>query len=159
VHALRQLGWVDGFPGYVFDGEGAIGLRAGEYAVGKLNVGGVESEQMRGDRLSLGRDPLRRDVDGRTSERGGARAAGALADEGLRGVTLDVMHLRRIEAEPVAHDLLEDGFVALALRHAARQERRRAGLVETDLGRFESIRRRALDGIGDADAAQLALLA
>ena len=104
-------------------------------------------------------DPFRRHVDRRSADGGGARAAGALAEKDLVGVALHVMHLVGIEAEAVAHDLLEDGLVALALGDAAREQRDRAGLVEADLRAFETRRCRALDGVGEADAAQLAALA
>src|SRR5262249_43385705 len=87
------------------------------------------------------------------------RAAGAFADEALVGVALHVMHRVRIAPEPVAHDLFENRFVALALGYAAGEQRGRARLVEPDLRAFEALRGRALNGVGEADAAQLAALA
>src|SRR5262249_52576101 len=73
-------------------------------------------------------------ADRRSAQGGRARAAGAFAHEDLIGIALDVMHLVGVDAEAVAHDLLEDGLVALALGDAAGQQRRRARLVEPDLG-------------------------
>src|SRR5207302_4150804 len=104
-------------------------------------------------------DPLDSRGDCGSPNGGGARAAGALADENLIGVALDVMHLVRIEPEAVAHDLLEDRLVALAMGDAAGEQRRGARFVESDLGAFEALRGRALDGVGQPDAAQLAALA
>ena len=127
--------------------------------VGKVDVGGIDLEQVGGELLRLGRDPFRRHVDGRSADGGGARAAGALAEKDLVGIALHVMDLVGIEAEAVAHDLLEDGLVALALGDAAREQRDGAGLVEPDLRAFETRRCRPLDGVGEADAAQLAVLA
>ena len=69
------------------------------------------------------------------------------------------MHVVGVETEAVAHDLLVDGLVPLALGDAAREQRDRAGLVEADFGAFEPAGRRALDGVGDADAGELAALA
>src|SRR5262249_47681752 len=92
-------------------------------------------------------------------ERGRARAAGALADEHLVGVALDVIDLVRIKPEAVADDLLENRLVALALGDAAGEQSDRAGLVEPYLGALEARRGRALDGVGKTDAAQLAALA
>ena len=49
----------------------------------------------------------------------------AVTKEDLIGITLDVVHLFGVEPEPVAHDLLENGLVALALGDAAGQQRDR----------------------------------
>src|SRR5262249_60204485 len=64
-----------------------------------------------------------------------------------------------IEAEPIADDLLERSLVALALIDAAGKHRDRAGAVEPDLGAFEAGGRGTLDGVGESEAAQLAVLA
>ncbi len=48
--------------------------------------------------------------------------------------------------------------MALALGDAAGEQGDRAGLVEPYLGALEALRGRALDGVGEADAAQLAAL-
>ena len=53
-------------------------------------------------------------VKGGARHGGRARAAGAFAVEHLVGVALHVAHLVRVEPEPVADQLLEHGFVALA---------------------------------------------
>src|SRR5262249_59163910 len=72
---------------------------------------------------------------------------------------LDVIDLVRVKPEAVAHDLLENRLVALALGDAAGEQRDRAGLVEPNLGALKALRGRALDGVGETDAAQLAALA
>ena len=41
--------------GDLLDGQGLVGLGAGEHAVGELDVVGIDLEHMRGDRLRLGR--------------------------------------------------------------------------------------------------------
>ena len=64
-----------------------------------------------------------------------------------------------IDAEPVADDLLERGLVALALVVRAGEQRDRAAAIETDFGALGARRRGPLDGVGHADAAQLAALA
>src|SRR5262249_19214738 len=116
-------------------------------------------EETGGDRFGLSGDPLGGRVDRRSADGGRARAAGALADEHLIGVALDVVDLVRVEPEAVAYDLLEDRLVALALGDAGGGQRARAGFVEPDLGPLEALCGRALDGVGEADAAQLAALA
>src|SRR6516162_9802368 len=158
VHALGKPRRLHRLLRDVLDGQRAIGLGAGEHAVGKVDIGGVEVEEMGGDRFGLGGDPLGGGVDCRSTDGRRARAAGALADEHLIGVALDVVDLVRVEPEPVARDLLEDRLVALALGDAAGEQRDRAGFVEPDLGALEALRGRALDGVGEADAAQLAAL-
>ena len=140
--------------------ERAVGLGAGEHAVGKIDLVGIELEEMRGNVLRLAGDPFGRDIDRRAADGGGARAAGAFADKDLIGIALDIVHLLRVEAEAVAHDLLEDRFVPLALGHAARP----ISVAVPDLSKRISApskppRGRALDGVGKADAAQLAALA
>src|ERR1035437_1614379 len=84
---------------------------------------------MRGDRARLANDLLRRQVEGRAGHGRRARAAGAFAVEHLIGVALHVLHLVGIEPEPVADQLLEYGFVALALAIGAREYCRGAGAV------------------------------
>src|SRR6185437_12980860 len=64
-----------------------------------------------------------------------------------------------IEPEPVADDLLEHGLVALALAVGAREQRRCARVVETYLGALSAGGRCALDGVGEAEAAQSPALA
>ncbi len=64
-----------------------------------------------------------------------------------------------MDAEPVGDDLLEYGLVALALAVGAGKHRDAAGFVEAHFGAFGAGRRRALDGVGEADAAQPAALA
>ncbi len=95
-------------------------------------------------------------MDRRAAERRRTRAAGAFADRHLVGVALDVMDLIGVDAEPVAEQLLVDGFVPLALGDRARQQGHRAAAVEADFGRFEAAGRGALDRVRDADAAQFA---
>src|SRR6202140_1023614 len=114
---------------------------------------------MGGNRLALGFDFLCRHGESRARKCRRARAAGAFGKEHLVGVTLDVSHLVRVEAEAVADDLLERGLVALALVDAAGEDRHRAGAVEPDLGAFEAGSSRALDGVGETKPAQLAVLA
>src|SRR5579883_2317905 len=65
----------------------------------------------------------------------------------------------RVEPEPVADDLLERRLMPLALVDAAGEDRNRAGAVEADFGAFEAGRCRTLDGVGETEAAQLAVLA
>src|SRR5438105_15886079 len=95
-------------------------------------------------------------MDRRPAERGRTRTAGAFADRHLFGIALDVMHLAGIDSEPVAEQLLVDGFVPLALRDRAGQQRDGAGAVEADFRRFEPACRGALDRVRDAEAAQFA---
>ena len=90
---------------------------------------------------------------------GRARAAGAFAIEHLVGVALHVADLVRVEPEPVADQLLEHGFVALALAVRAGEQGRGAAAVEAHFGAFGAGGGGALDGVGDAEAAQLAALA
>src|SRR5262249_12854931 len=108
---------------------------------------------------AVGGDPLGGRGARRSADGGRARSAGAFADEDLIGVALGVIDLVRVKPEAVAYDLLENRLVALALGDTAREQRDRAGLVEPDLGGLEALRGRALDGVGEADAAQLAPLA
>src|SRR5580700_4398001 len=114
---------------------------------------------MRGDQLGFGQDLLDRHLEGRAAGRRRARAAGAFAEEDLLSVALHVVHVARIDAEAVADELLEDGFVALPLGDRAGEERQPARAVEADLGALETRSRGALDGVGHAEPAQLAALA
>ena len=99
-------------------------------------------------------DPVGRHQHRRAAQRRRARAAGALAERDLVGIALDVGHLVRMNAEPVAHQLLVDRLVPHALRDRAGQQRRGAAAVEADLGRLEAARRGALDRVRKAEAAQ-----
>src|SRR6202023_3495511 len=49
------------------------------------------------------------------ADRGRRHPAGAFPDEDFVGIALNVMHLLGIDAEAVAHDLLEDRLMPLAL--------------------------------------------
>src|SRR6185312_7050590 len=113
---------------------------------------------MRGDGARLGNDLLAGEMEGGARHGGGARAAGPFAEEHLVGVALDVGRLARIDAEPVADDLLERGFVSLALGVGAGEQEQRTVAVETHFGALEADRGRAFDGVGEAKAAQLAAL-
>ena len=65
-----------------------------------------------------------------------------------------------IESEPVADQLLEDGLVALALAVIDPENSVAAPrAVEAHFGAFGAAGRGALDGVGNAEAAQLAALA
>ena len=110
-------------------------------------------EHLRGDCLRLRDDLLGREMESRSGQSGRARSAGAFAEEHLVGVALDVLHLRRIEPEPVADDLLERRLVSLALAVRTGEHRHRAIAVETDFRTLERSCARALDRIGDAEAA------
>ena len=107
---------------------GAVGAGDREDTVGEIDIGLGRFEQVRGDRLRLLDDPVGCHQHRRAAQRRRARAAGALAERDLVGVALDVGDLVRMEAEPVAHQLLEDGLVPHALRdraaHAASRCRR-----------------------------------
>ena len=122
----------------------AVGLRRREHAVGEFHVGRVDLERVRGDRASpLSIDLVGRHVKGRAGHGRRARAAGAFAEEHLVGVALDVSHLVRIEAEPVADDLLEHGLVALALAVRAGKHRRPCRCGRSALRRLRCRRRAA----------------
>src|SRR5271154_4161373 len=82
----------------------------------------------------------------------------AKEEEDLVGVALEVLDVVGIEPETVADDLLEHGLVALPLVDRTGEQGRRAAAVEPNLGAFEARRAGALDGVGDAEAAQLAAL-
>jgi len=83
----------------------------------------------------------------------------ALTEKDLVGVALHVRHLIGMNAETVANQLLEHGLVALALRDAAGKQRDRARTVEAHFGTLKPERAGTLNRIGDAEAAQLAVLA
>src|SRR6266481_4031598 len=159
IHVFRQLRRLHRLLRYILDGERPVGLGTGEHAVGKVDITRIDVEEMRRDRLALGCDPLDRRGDRRSADGGRARSAGAFAHEDLISVALNVVHLLRIDAKAVAHDLLEDRLVALTLGNAAGQQGRRARLVKPDLGAFKALRCCALDRVGEPDAAQLAALA
>ena len=155
-----SLAGSNGVGGDFLDRQRAVGLVRGEHAVGEFEIVGVDLEQMRGDRARLGDDLLGRHVERRAGHGRRARAAGAFAVEHLVGVALHVVHVVGIEPEPVADQLLEHGLVALALacwsrRTASRvPERSKRTSAPSVLGGGG-----ALDGVGDAEAAQLAALA
>ena len=64
------------------------------------------------------------------------------------------MHFVRVDAQARRGDLPVHGLVALALAFGADHQRRRAGRVEAHFGVLQAGRGRALDGVGEADAAQ-----
>src|SRR5580704_10330545 len=118
-----------------------------------------ELENVRGDVLRLLGDALRSDHHGGAADRGRPRPAGAFPDEDFVGIALNVMHLLGIDAEAVAHDLLEDRLMPLALGYAARKQCGSTRLVEPDFRALEALCRRAFDCVRKTDAAQLAALA
>src|SRR5262249_49757585 len=132
LHAFRQPRRVGGVLGYLLDGGGAIRPRRREHAVGEFHVLDRDAEPVRGDARRLVENLPARAVERGARKRRRTRAAGALAEEQLVGIALQILHLGRIEAEAVAHDLFEYGLVALALAHAAGEHRRSAGAVEAD---------------------------
>src|ERR1700758_2121149 len=111
---------------------------------------------MRRDPRGFGHVFFRLRVNRGASDRGATRAASALAEEHAIGIAVHVADVVRIEAEPVANDLLEHGFVALTLRDRAGEQRGRARAIESDLGCFEAWRGRLLDSDRNADTPQLA---
>ena len=94
----------------------------------------------------------------RAADHGRARAVGAGAERDDVGVAIDIADVFRIEAELLDRDLAEAGLVSLPLMDRAHQQRRLAAGIEAQLGEFRAGRGRALDRIGDAEAAQLAAL-
>ena len=111
---------------------------------------------MRRHLLALGDNLVGRDPQRRTADHGRARAVGADAERDPVGVAVDVLHLVRVDAEPLVEHLLEHGFVALALVLAAHQEHDIAARVEADFGEFLARRGGLFDRVGETDAAQSA---
>ena len=115
LHALGQAFRVPRLGGDAAQRNGPVGAGDREDAVGEVDIGLGGFEQMRGDRFRLLDDAVGRHQHGRAAQRRRARAAGALAERDLVGIALDVGDLIGVEAEPVAHQLLEDGLVPHAL--------------------------------------------
>ncbi len=86
----------------------------------------------------------------------GARAERAGADRDLVGIAELVAHAVGRDAELVGDDLPEGGRVALAVIMRAHGDGERTGRIEAQLGVLDQAGVRGLDGVGDADAAQLA---
>ena len=156
LHPFRQLGRNGRGLGDLVDGDGLVGLRAREDAVGELGVVERNLQQVRGERVGLDQDLFGRQQEGRAADRGRARAAGAFAEKNLVGIALQICHLARIEAETVADDLLERGLVALALVDGAAQQGDGAGAIEPDLGALIARCGSPFDRVGQADTAQFA---
>src|SRR5215217_1425756 len=109
---------------------------------------------MRSKLFGLGHNLFGGHVKGRARNGGGARATGPFAEENHIGVALQVLHVGGIKTEAVADELLKDGLVPLPLRHTAREERHRSRAIEADFSALITGRRRTLDCVGKADAAQ-----
>jgi hypothetical protein len=93
--------------------------RGREEAVFKFDLIRIGTKHAAGDRLCLRDDLFGREMDRRPAECRRTRTADAFADRHLAGVALHVMHLVRVDAEPVARQLLVDDLVALTLGRAA----------------------------------------
>ena len=134
LHVLRNFRLIGGGDRDFLDRHGLIGLLRREHALGEIDVLRRQLESVRGDRARLldhlGRGHLERGA----CHGGRARTAGAFAEEHGVGVALHVMDLLGVEAELLADDLLEGGFVALAAGHRAGIHRHTAAAVEADLG-------------------------
>ncbi|MEJ2434946.1 MAG: hypothetical protein P8Y53_17975 [Pseudolabrys sp.] len=135
-----------------------VGLGGREHAFLEIEIALVDPQHVGGDGARLLHHLFRGHEKGRTRQGGRARAAGAFAVEHLVGVALDVLHLARVETEPVAHDLLERGLVPLALAVGAGEHGDAAVALEAHFGAFQAGRASALDGVGQAEAQQLAAL-
>ena len=123
-------------------------LAGRENALVEFQIALVDLEHMRGNRARLDHDLFGGQVERRAGHGGRARATGAFAIGHQVGVALHVMHVVGIEAEPVAHQLLEYGLVALSLRVGAGEYGQRAGAVEAHLGAFRARGGGALDSVG-----------
>ena len=95
----------------------------------------------------------------RAAHRRGARAAGAFAEEHLVGVALDVLRCRSGSTPSRSQTICLNAVSwPWPWVFAPENKSQRAVAVEADFGAFEAGARGALDGVGDADAAQLAAL-
>ena len=122
----------------------AVGAGDGEHAVVELDVGSADLQHVRGDHAALVDDLVApRWCERRAAQLGRARAEGAAAVDHLVGVACTYAPRSGIEAEPVAHQLLVDGLVALAVVVIEPENHgHRAGAVEAHLGRLSSARAR-----------------
>ena len=96
---------------------------------------------MRRHLLALGDDLVGSDPQRRAGDHRRARAVRADAERDPVGVAVDVLHLVRIDAEPLVEHLLEHGLVPLALVLAAHQQGDVAARVKADFGEFLARRR------------------
>ena len=135
-----------------------VGAGDGEGAVGILDIAFGRLQHVAGDGFALVDDLVRCRRHRAAAHGRRARAAGAAAHPQYVGVALDHADVVGIDAQPFADDLLVDGLVPLALLRGAHRHGHRTALVEADIGKLEARRGGALDGVGDADAAQLAAL-
>ncbi len=157
LQALRQAGEGEGRAGDFLHGQAAIGARDREAAVREADVGLGRLEQVRGDAPALGDHLVGGEPERRAADHRGARAGAALAEGDRVGVAVDHAQVLGREAEPLVRDLPVHGLVSLALVLGADHERRAAARLEADLGVLDAGRRRALDRVGQADAAKLAV--
>src|SRR4051794_16259316 len=155
---FRQLRRIGSSAGDVADGDGLVSFLRRENPVFEFQIVDADLEHMRGNLLSFRDDLVGGGGNGRSAGRRRAGAAGALAEEDRVGVAGHIGDVLWINAEAVAHDLLEGSLVPLALIVRAGKERDRTGAVETDFRALIARAGGALDRIGEAKPAQLAVL-
>ena len=75
---------------------------------------------------------LRGKINGRSADRSATASEGTDAGRDASGVTVDRDHIVRFDAELIGHDLCKRGFLSLAVRRRAGQERDFAGAFDAD---------------------------
>src|ERR1700738_3533301 len=111
-------------------------------------------EQVRREPLALVDDFTGREAQRRTADDHRARAVRAHAEGHPIGVAVDVLDVVRVEAEPLAEDLLECRLMPLTMRLGPHQQHRGAARIETDFGIFRYRAGSRFDRVGEPDAAQ-----
>ena len=137
--------------------DGAVGARDDEASVLEADVGLGRLQRVGGQRRALGDDLVRGAPHRRAAHVGRARAAVSAARDDQVGVALAEPDAFVRHAQPMGEDLRERRLVALADMLRAGDQRHRAVGLEADVDILVRRAAGALDVIGEAQAAQLAL--